>query len=125
MKPRMHRRRVAFGDSPSMVRALVLSALAALALLVATQALAVPAFNRQTGQNCLACHVGGQFPELTAYGRLFKLTGYTLGSRAVPLSLMGVWGLTRTAHTAGEDSSNFPKNGAGTFQGASVFAAAR
>ena len=25
---------------------------------------AVPAFNRQTGQNCVACHAGGQFPEL-------------------------------------------------------------
>lgn len=99
---------------------------AALALAVAAQAAwAVPAFNRQTGQNCLACHVGGQFPELTAYGRLFKLTGYTLGSRALPLSVMGVWGLTRTAHTAGEDPSNFPKNGAGTFQSASVFAAGR
>ncbi|MHB1334257.1 MAG: hypothetical protein ACYCY1_16855, partial [Sulfuriferula sp.] len=40
---------------------------------------AVPAFARQTGQNCVACHAGGQFPELTPYGRLFKLTGYTLG----------------------------------------------
>ena len=26
---------------------------------------AIPAFNRQTGQNCVACHAGGQFPELT------------------------------------------------------------
>lgn len=39
---------------------------------------AVPAFNRQTGQNCVACHAGGPFPELTAYGRLFKMTGYTM-----------------------------------------------
>ena len=23
---------------------------------------AIPAFNRQTGQNCVACHAGGQFP---------------------------------------------------------------
>lgn len=51
---------------------------------------AVPAFARQTGQNCVACHAGGQFPELTPYGRLFKLTGYTIGQRALPLSMMAV-----------------------------------
>lgn len=89
------------------------------------QAWAVPAFNRQTGQNCVACHAGGQFPELTPYGRLFKLTGYTLGSRDVPLSAMAVAGYTRTDHTAGQDPSNFPKNGAATFQGGSVFIAGK
>ena len=47
---------------------------------------AIPAFNRQTGQNCVACHAGGQFPDLTAYGRLFKLTGYTIGTRSLPLA---------------------------------------
>ena len=102
------------------------AALGTLALLiVAAPASAVPAFNRQTGQNCVACHAGGQFPELTAYGRLFKLTGYTLGSRAVPLSAMVVGGYTRTEHVAGEDASNFPKNGAMTFQGGSVFVAGK
>ena len=35
----------------------------------------MPAFARQTGQECIACHVS--FPELTPYGRYFKLTGYT------------------------------------------------
>ena len=33
---------------------------------------AIPAFNRQTGQNCVARHAGGQFPELTPYGRLLS-----------------------------------------------------
>jgi hypothetical protein len=89
------------------------------------EAWAVPTFNRQTGQNCVACHAGGQFPELTPYGRLFKLTGYTLGSRAIPLSGMAVLGYTRTDHTAGQDPSNFPKNGALTFQGGSVFLAGK
>jgi hypothetical protein len=51
---------------------------------------AVPSFARQTGQNCVACHAGGQFPELTPYGRLFKLTGYTIGQRALPLAAMAV-----------------------------------
>jgi hypothetical protein len=104
----------------------IVSIAAAFALFAAAcPASAVPAFNRQTGQNCMACHVGGQFPELTAYGRLFKLTGYTLGSRTIPLSAMGVEGYTRTQRTAGEDASNFPKNGAAAFQTASAFVAGR
>ena len=52
-------------------------ALAAL-LCVPLAAQALPVFNRQTGQNCVACHAGGQFPELTPYGRMFKMTGYTI-----------------------------------------------
>lgn len=103
----------------------VLAAFAFAVGAITHRAEAVPAFNRQTGQNCVACHAGGQFPELTAYGRLFKLTGYTLGARDVPLSLMAVGGYTRTDHTAGQDPANFPKNGALTFQGASVFIAGR
>jgi hypothetical protein len=92
---------------------------------VANPASAVPAFNRQTGQNCVACHAGGQFPELTPYGRLFKLTGYTIGTRDIPLSVMAVAGYTRTDHTGGADPSNFPKDGAATFQGGSVFVAGK
>ena len=72
------------------VRQYGLALLALSALLLATPVQAVPAFARQAGQNCVACHAGGQFPELTPYGRLFKLTGYTIGERTVPLSVMGV-----------------------------------
>jgi hypothetical protein len=36
----------------------------------------VPAFSRQTGLACSACHF--HFPQLTPFGRLFKLNGYTL-----------------------------------------------
>lgn len=57
---------------------------------ISVNAEAVPSFARQTGQNCVACHAGGQFPELTPYGRLFKLTGYTIGQRALPLAAMAV-----------------------------------
>ncbi|MGZ3236938.1 MAG: cytochrome C, partial [Burkholderiaceae bacterium] len=60
------------------------------ALSISFDASAIPLYARQTGQNCVSCHAGGQFPELTSYGRLFKLTGYTMGSRtAVPLAIMG------------------------------------
>ena len=57
---------------------------------------AVPSFAEQTGQSCVACHAGGQYPELTPYGRLFKLTGYTSGQRAVPLAVMAVADYTAT-----------------------------
>ena len=36
----------------------------------------IPSFSRQTKLPCSACHYG--FPELTPFGRLFKLNGYTL-----------------------------------------------
>ncbi len=36
---------------------------------------ALPSFARQTGMSCAACHT--VFPELTTYGRTFKLNGYT------------------------------------------------
>ena len=61
-------------------------------------AAAVPAFAQQTGRNCAACHVGGFGPELTQFGREFKLGGYTLRMHAsVPLSAMAVASWTHTA----------------------------
>jgi hypothetical protein len=48
----------------------------------APSALALPSFARQTGQQCAACHNG--FPELTPYGRQFKLNGYTFSSKDAP-----------------------------------------
>jgi hypothetical protein len=38
--------------------------------------MAVPSFARQTGMACAACHT--VFPELTPFGREFKLNGYVL-----------------------------------------------
>ena len=38
-------------------------------------AYAVPSFARQTGMSCTACHTA--FPELTPFGRSFRLGGYT------------------------------------------------
>jgi hypothetical protein len=43
---------------------------------------AVPAFARQTGQACAACHFQ-YFPKLNAYGRSFKLGGFTEASTAL------------------------------------------
>ena len=43
---------------------------------LATPGRAVPSFARQTGMACAACHT--VFPELTPFGREFKLNGYVL-----------------------------------------------
>ncbi|MDA8364135.1 MAG: hypothetical protein M0Z84_10055, partial [Gammaproteobacteria bacterium] len=62
----------------SMSRSLMLAGGGTLAMLALSsqQALAVPSFARQTGLPCEVCHT--VFPELTPFGRLFKLNGYTL-----------------------------------------------
>lgn len=88
-----------------------------------TTASAIPLFNRQTGQNCVACHAGGQFPELTPYGRLFKLTGYTIGERTVPVSAMAVLSYSKVADTSksADPAADFQKNGSLIFPTASLF----
>ena len=42
---------------------------------------AIPAFASQTSLPCQSCHVGGFGPQLTETGRMFKLTGYTMGDK--------------------------------------------
>ena len=94
-----------------------------LVLLMPLVAQALPSFARQTGQNCVACHAGGQFPELTPYGRLFKLTGYTIGERSsVPVSVMGVASYTKTQRTTSNNPSvDFAQDAVALFQTGSVF----
>ena len=116
-------------DGPAFARLLhSLLAIAALVLaLLPGGAHALPAFNRQTGQNCVACHAGGQFPELTPYGRLFKLTGYTIGERSVPISAMAVASLSKVANTSKSDDpgADFQKNNSLIFATASLFLAGK
>jgi hypothetical protein len=113
----------------SLIKATVLysSIFAGLVGLFPQSAQALPAFARQTGQNCVACHAGGQFPELTPYGRAFKLTGYTIGQRTVPLSVMGVIGYAKVRNTSKSDnpSEDFQKNGAPLFASGSLFIAGK
>ena len=56
---------------------LAAGALAAVSFCEIPTASAVPSYARQTGQPCATCHTA--FPELTPYGRQFKLMGYTAG----------------------------------------------
>lgn len=96
---------------------------ACLAVLVAPQARAVPLFARQTGQQCAACHNG--FPELTPYGRLFKLNGYTFGggeSKLPPISAMAVASFTHTqAPQEGGAAPHFADNNNPALDVVSVF----
>lgn len=64
----------------------------------APPARAVPAFAVQTGQPCQTCHVGGFGPQLTPFGRNFKLRGYTqrATSFSVPISVMAIASYIRT-----------------------------
>lgn len=95
--------------------------------LAAPGAQAIPAFARQTGQNCNACHVS--FPELTPYGRYFKLSGYTLGKpisaypEDVPLAVMAVVGVSDTRKNTLSDGTTQvdPYNGKVKAQQLSLF----
>lgn len=50
--------------------------ISSLILVIPLSASAVPSYARQTGMACATCHTA--FPELTPFGRSFKLGGYTL-----------------------------------------------
>lgn len=109
---------------PRGLRQWAMASLIAATTLVATSAHAIPLFNRQTGQNCVACHAGGQFPELTPYGRLFKLTGYTIGQRTtLPLSAMVVASMSSVANTTKSESpkTDFSRNDVAILATASLF----
>src|SRR3984885_10452571 len=91
------------------ILALALIGLAAAALLGSRRAEALPSYARQTGQQCAACHNG--FPELTPYGRLFKLNGYTFGggqSNVPPIAAMVIPTFT---HTNSDEPGNTPHYG--------------
>ncbi|MGD0430467.1 MAG: hypothetical protein ABSA58_05195 [Acetobacteraceae bacterium] len=77
---------------------------------------AIPAFAQQTGQPCTACHIGAFGPQLTAFGRAFKISGYTQtgGDAAVPiplsLMLLGSYSNT-TKGQGGPAANNYGANG--------------
>ncbi len=110
---------------------LTLSLLIALAWLGlhATVASAMPSFARQTQQPCTGCHVGGFGPQLTPFGRQFKLSGYTLkvgDDGSLPLSAMLVESYTHTRKAKAEaPAKGFDRNNNTELQQASVFLAGR
>jgi hypothetical protein len=85
---------------------------------------AVPAFAQQTGQPCKSCHVGGFGPELTPFGREFKLGGYTLRSHAsIPVAAMAIASFTHTRKDQDPAPEHLSKNGNVTLDEAALFVA--
>src|ERR1700675_2826569 len=71
---------------------------AAMCILGAQRVQALPSYARQTGQECAACHNG--FPELTPYGRLFKLNGYTFRGGTTEMPGIAGMAIPTFTHTA-------------------------
>ena len=90
-------------------------------------AAALPSFARQTGQPCATCHTA--FPQLTPFGRRFKLMGYTAtgGEYAFPpyppLAFMLQSGVTHTNTDLGPQGGGYngPNNWVDLSQQFSIF----
>src|SRR5437764_2167421 len=96
------------------------------ALLGHRPAAALPAYADQTGQACRSCHVGGFGPQLTPFGREFKLRGYTLRAKSfnVPLSAMAVASYVHTKKAQDEPPTDHSKtNDNAAFDEGSIFLA--
>ena len=94
------------------------------ASLAAAPADALPSFARQTGQPCAMCHVGAFGPQLTQFGREFKLNGYVWndGKSHVPLAAMLQASLTHTnADQPGGAAPGFGPNNNAAIDQMSVF----
>ena len=98
--------------TPSLLTLVLLFAALLLAMPPAAQA--VPSFAKQTGLQCEACHVGAFGPQLTQFGRQFKLNGYTLSDgndHFPPLAAMALTSFTHTnADQPGGASPGFKGN---------------
>ena len=99
-------------------------------MLAAPGAHAVPSMGRQTGYECSKCHT--VFPELTPYGRQFKLGAFAESSlkwdekklaERIPVSAALIVSRTKTNDTraGGTESSEFPKDGKLVAQTAALY----
>lgn len=98
-------------------------------LLGSVDVYAVPSMGRQTGMPCASCHT--VFPELTPFGRQFKLRGFSMSGPPREKSLLTILpvsgllqaSITSTAktNTAGARSSDFPRNDDPILQAAGVY----
>jgi hypothetical protein len=85
---------------------------------------AVPAFARQTGMDCAACHTS--FPELTPFGRDFKLNGYTLGERQLlPLAAMMQFSMTHVDTKSNANGTYIMRQNDPTFDYLGLFLAGK
>lgn len=109
---------------------LVVATLVASALAV-TRANALPSFAAQTGEPCTTCHVGAFGPQLTPFGRAFKIGGYTqtggegLASQ-IPFSAMVQGSFTHTNESQpGAAAPHFGDNNNFAVDQVSLFLAGR
>ncbi len=88
---------------------------------------AVPSFAEQTGQACSACHIGGFGPQLTPFGRQFKMEGYTMragGDFSNPVSAMAIVSFINTAKDqSAPPAPHYGTNNNATIDQVSVFLA--
>lgn len=100
------------GLRPALSRVLFVL-LAILALFQDAQA--VPSFARQTGASCAMCHTSSFGPNLTPYGREFKLNGYVWGGSSdayiPPISGMVQGTFTNTKKDLDTQPGPYDKNG--------------
>ena len=106
------------------------AAFVALAAFGAGPARAVPSFSEQTGQPCTTCHVGGFGPQLTPFGRAFKIGGYTQSggdgwASKIPLSAMVQSSFTSTQQGQSPPPQHYNTNSNPSLDQISVFVAGR
>ena len=93
---------------------------------------ALPSFSRQTGESCSECHTQSFGPNLTTFGREFKLGGYTMGGgKGLAAKLPAVSGMVAGSFTNTQkdlsglpdnaDKQGYNKNNNFTFDEASLF----
>ena len=108
----------------NLMRTAVSGAALMVGLAMARPASAIPAFAAQTGLPCAACHIG--FPQLTPFGRIFKMEGYVLGDKNYP-SIENFSAMTQAGFTHLKDkvpgglSPDFPSNNAWSIQQTGLF----
>lgn len=110
-----------------------LSILSPALLFISPDVEALPSFTRQTGVACTQCHTQSFGPNLTPFGRDFKLGGYTMdggsgtNAKIPPISAMVLGSFTNTQKD--QDPSTlqpgYKKNNNFTFDEASLFYAGR
>ena len=102
----------------------------AAALFMPRAAEAVPSFAEQTGQPCTMCHIGGFGPQLTPFGRAFKIGGYTQSggdgwASKVPLSAMVQTTFTHTQQAQPQAPQHYNTNDNFSLDQISIFVAGR
>jgi hypothetical protein len=99
------------------------------ALGAAAPAHAVPAFAGQTGVACSGCHIGAFGPQLTPFGRAFKIQGYAVSGGSglasqIPVSVMLLGSYTNTdKNQPAPASQHYAANGNFAMDQISVFLA--